>query len=784
MITDFRQHRVTLIIIGIVVVLGALIAPFTFMSASCSTRPQTVAEDSALDQLRAMTRNGVLPSEGAVAQIESAFPNSKVAGIARMIRARIHLKNNDASGAAQLLDSAVIRERTELGDYALYMRAQALEQMGRRGEARSAYEQLSSDYPNSLRERDAKLHTAQIALQDNQPSAVSTLLREAAARDDAAALLLTAKAFEQTSDSTRALASYRRIYFFAPASSEAADAEAAITRLNSTPAPATTEEAITRAEKLFEAKRYDAALSAYSAAFERFPNTSNAQMQLHRGISAFNAKRTPDAVAALTSVPTGAGETRAEALYYLAQTYARAKQWAQAHSTTDEMRRLFPQSNWTPRAIVAAGQIARDAKNDTDALSFFRSAVSAYPGNADVAQAQFEIAWAAHEAKNYQESSRLLVEHLADYAGKNTDNRGRAGYWAARDTERVGKLAEARAIYQAMQSRYSANWYGYLSKQRLDVMNRNGTASQSNFAPDSLIGRAVQNLQTVSFAEENAGQREDERITKADQLSNIGANDWALEELNAASQSAPNSPRINLAMARIYRLSEDNLQAFNIMKRSYPDYAQMRVEELTSEEWDIFYPLSYWDIITQESRARNLDPYQVAGLIRQESVFNPRARSNANAYGLMQLLVPTGRLTALKYGVNRDITIESLYEPRLNIQLGTAYFRDQLDKYGRIEYVAAAYNAGPARVVQWRTSLPSDLDDWVEAIPFRETRGYVQGVVRNTLQYRRIYDEQGHFRPEVGTRAVNTPRPSNAPAVQPANQNTRPRRVSGEEEED
>src|SRR2546423_3135583 len=781
MITDFRQHRVTLIIVGIVIVLGALIAPFTFMSASCSTRPQTVAEGSALDQLRAMTRNGVLPSEDVVAQIESSFPNSKVAGIARLIRARIHLKNNDASGAAALLDSAVIRERTRLGDYALLMRAQALEQTGRRNEARSAYEQLFHDYPNSLRARDARLHIAQIALQDNQAAAIPTLLREAATRDDAAALLLTAKAYEQAADSTRALAAYRRIYFYAPASSESVDAEAAITRLNSTNSPATAEEAITRAEKLFETKRYEAALNAYSTAFERFPATANAQAELHRGVSAFNAKRTVDAVAALNLVPTGAGETRAEALYYLTQTYAKARQWAQAHNATDEMRRLFPQSNWTPRAIVAAGQIARDARNDTDAQAFFRAAVSAYPGNADVAQAQFELAWAAHEAKNYQESSRLLTEHLADYAGKNTDNRGRAGYWAARDSERIGKLAEARAIYEAMQARYSANWYGYLSKQRLDTMTRNAAASQNTFAPDSLIGRAVANLQTVSFAQESAGQNEDERILKADQLSNTGADDWALEELNAASESAPNSPRINLAMARIYRFREDNLQAFNILKRTYPDYAQMRVEELTREEWDIFYPLSYWDIITQEARARNLDPYQVAGLIRQESVFNPRARSNANAYGLMQLLVPTGKLTALKYGVNRDVTVESLYEPRLNIQLGTAYFRDQMDKYGRIEYVAAAYNAGPQRASAWRTSLPAEIDEWVEAIPFRETRGYIQGVVRNTLQYRRLYDEQGRFRAEVGTRSVNAPAPGNAPAMQPANQNTRPRPVSGEE---
>jgi soluble lytic murein transglycosylase len=252
-----------------------------------------------------------------------------------------------------------------------------------------------------------------------------------------------------------------------------------------------------------------------------------------------------------------------------------------------------------------------------------------------------------------------------------------------------------------------------------------------------------------------------------------------------ASPPAGDSPKVNLAIARVYRSEEDNVRALNVLKKSFPDYSQMKPEEMTREEWDVFYPLSYWDIIVQESRARSLDPYQVAGLIRQETVFMTRARSGAKAYGLMQLLVPTGALTAKKYGVGRAITEESLYEPRLNIQLGTAYLRDQIDKFGRIEYVAAAYNAGPLRAVQWRASLPVEMDEWAEAVPFKETRGYVQGVVRNRLQYQRLYDENGKFRPEVGTRAV-TKRPVSgvAPATEPEDSSVRQRRVTGDQNEE
>ncbi len=775
---NVRKHHLVLIFVGVAVVIGLAISPF--LSVSCSTRRSPQGEAQALAQLRSMTHGGVLPAESIVLKLESDFPDTKVAGLARILRARIKLGAGDAAGAAALLDSNVIGKYTSLGDYALLMRARALEQAGRRTEARAAYEKLFGDYPSSMRAREAALHNAEMVSQDGQPAAAPVLLKDLNGKNDASALLLTAKAYEQTNDATRSLANYRRLYFYAPASIESTEAQAAITRLNSTLAPATDEEASTRAEKLYEGKRYKEAADAYADAFARFPQTTGAQSQLRRGIALASLKRTADAVAALNLIPTSAGETRAEAFYYIAQAYAQSKQWEMARQTIEEMRRAFAGSPFTVRAMVKAGELARDAKNTADESSFFRAAINSYPNAVEVAQAQFEIAWLAHEAKNFQESSRQLTEHLALYADRNTDNRGRAGYWAARDSERAGKLAEARALYQAMQARYESNWYGYLAQQRLDTMTRNRTAPQQEFAADSMVGRAVANLKTVSVADETAGANEQERITKADQLTNIGLEDWAIDELESASQSASDSPRVNLALAQIYRSRDDNVRALNTLKKSFPDYSQMKPEELTREQWDVFYPLAYWDIIVQESRARSLDPHQVAGLIRQESVFNPRAFSPANAYGLMQLLVPTGKLTAQKYGVQRDVTVESLYEPRLNIQLGTAYLKDQMDKYGRIEYVAAAYNAGPGRLVQWRASLPLEMDEWAEAIPFKETRGYVQGVVRNTLQYKRLYDDNGKFRAEVGTRAV---RPLTDAAQSNGDSTVRPRKVGGNEEE-
>ena len=754
-----------------------------FLVASCTSLQQTPQEIQARETLRSMTRGGVLPAEDAVARIEKNFPNTTAGTLAKLVHARIRMNVKDYAGAASLIDDSSVPSFTHIADYALWLKASALEQAGRQVEARAAYEKLARDFPNSLRWRDAVLHDAQIMMQNGQAAAVPTIVDQLQPNADAimsardpAINLLKAKAYEQTGDATRAVANYRRVYFYAPASPEAAEAGSAIARLGSSTAPANAEEADSRAMGLFSAKRFSEAYDAYTDALAKFPAAATRDSRAFRVIAAANSRRFPEATAALSQVPL---QERAMAMMGLALAYGRAKQWTQARDLAEEMRRSSPSPTATMRTLVQLGQIAENNKDDVNASYFYRAAVTSHAGNPEVTPAQFYIAWQAHEAKNFAESSRLLTEHLALYAGNNSDFRGKAAYWAARDSERVGKLAEARAIYQGLLYRYDANWYGYLAKQRLDDLNRSG-APAKDFPGDSEIGKAVANLKTVTVAEETGGKNENERITKADQLNIIGTDDWALEELNNATASAPNSPRVNLAIAKIFRAKNDNVQALNYLKRSYPDYSQMKPEEMRPDEWDVFYPLQYWDIIKQEARARSLDPYQVAGLIRQETVFNPRAVSSARAYGLMQLLVPTAITTARRVGVDRSITMEALFEPRLNIQLGTAFFKDQLDKYGRIEYVAAAYNAGPNRVVQWRASLPLQIDEWQEAVPFRETRLYIQGVVRNTLQYRRLYDENGNFRPEVGARAIY-PSPNSSPS--PADATIRIRRVIDEEEE-
>lgn len=739
----------TMFIRAINIALSALLFSI-FLTVGCSAQ-QT--EEQALASLRQMTSTGRLPPENVVSDIETRFAGKRTGALAKLLHARIRFENNDFAGAAAILNSDVFRKKTKVADQALWLRGRALQGAGNHIEAMKVLAELVHDFPDSVRLRDARLLWAASAIQAGRAVDVPASLIDLSEKNDVQALLVTAKAFDARGSQAEAIKYYRRTYFYAAGTPEAKEAEAKLTSLAQPLMPQTGEEQLARADKLLAERNYTDASTAYTTLVNSFPSSVTPAATVRRITAFANSGRMPEAQTAFNALPESSKE-REEAYRRLVLGYARSRNWAQARSTADEMRGKFPTSTLVAKTFIDAGLAARDARNRTEEGYFLNTAVAAFPNAVEVAQAQFESAWFQHEDRNFAQSSKMFIEHLARYADKDTTNRGKAGYWAARDSERAGKTAEACALYDGVNYRYGSNWYGYLALGRLTTMKAAGNC-RTNTTPDPTVARAIANLKLVTVAAETSGSKELARVEKADELSTIGLFDWAIDELTEAKRTAVNSPKINLALARHYRLKGDNTAAFVALQKSYPDYAQMFPEEMGREEWGFFYPLTNWSDIKHWAGERRLDPYQVAGLIRQESVFNPYAKSGANAYGLMQLLVPTARSIAKKYAtLTSNINSETLFQAPLNIELGTAFMRDQLDKFGRIEYLAVAYNAGPGRVPQWRATLPAEMDEFVEEIPFKETKQYVQGIIRNSAQYRRLYDDAGNFRSNVGTRPL------------------------------
>jgi len=688
-------------------------------------------------------------SESELQKVESALAGTQEAALARLLRGYLRLQAKDYAAAAGILNDSNIGRQTSLGDYAAYYRGQALQEAGRGDEAEREFRRLAQSYPTSLLARTAALQSAGSALARGNYQEALDGVTALVAKNDGTALKLRADALEKLGRTNEAVLTLRKLYFDAPQSAEAEKVGQRLAELGGSTAAGDASQLRARADKLYDTRLYALAGAAYEQIPRQFPNAATDEVWLRAGVSHFKADAFRQAADALAQVRARTPKVAAETLYYLGMAQLSLKNDGAALQALADLRRSAPSSDRIGELLYAIGRHYEKRDRDDQTATFYSQLVRQFPLSDKADEAHFWLAWRAHQAKDYANSSRLLTEHLANY-GTVTDNRGKAAFWAAMDSEKAGDKARALTLYQAMLRRYGAGWFGLNAERRIDRLTKEGVRART-IDSDLVLGRAVEGLQSINPVRETIKDTDTERVQKAEQLMQIALHQAAMNELDAARAGAPNSPIVNLRIAQIFRANGENVAAINALKRAYPDYGQTLPEEMSREAWDVFYPLKWWANIKEESKRHNLDPYLIAGIIRQETVFDPKARSRANALGLMQLLPSTGQSVARRNNLGGGrIAAADLYNPVLNIQLGTAYVRQLLDDFNRFEYVAAAYNGGETRVRRWIREMPSsEIEEWVESIPLSETRLYVQGVYRNARIYQRLYDEQGRFRSSV-----------------------------------
>jgi soluble lytic murein transglycosylase len=184
-------------------------------------------------------------------------------------------------------------------------------------------------------------------------------------------------------------------------------------------------------------------------------------------------------------------------------------------------------------------------------------------------------------------------------------------------------------------------------------------------------------------------------------------------------------------------------RSLQLVKSLVPGYLSIPVENAPASFWRLLYPMPWRSELERNAKLHELDPFVVAGLVRQESEFNPQALSRAQAYGLTQILPSTGRL--LLKAPRKRFRAAVLFNPEVNLRLGTTYLRAMYDaNMGHWERTLAAYNAGESRVENWMGwGEYREPAEFIESIPFSETRNYVLAVLRNASMYRKLYGEEG-----------------------------------------
>jgi soluble lytic murein transglycosylase len=355
-----------------------------------------------------------------------------------------------------------------------------------------------------------------------------------------------------------------------------------------------------------------------------------------------------------------------------------------------------------------------------------------FPNAARASYAHWKVAWLSFRQGRTAEAKDLFEQHIALYPASGEVPA--ALYWRARLAEEDGEPAKARAYYQKLGDRFRNYYYGYLARQRLVKLKDDSDpvhyALLDRISPLDFSGKVADSDSEVPS--------DDLRVQKAELLENGGLLDFALRELQAAAKDQPDS-WLPAESARLYQDAGRYDLAVELMKRTVPNYFAVDLSSLPRAYWEVLFPKPYWADLKRFSSANGLDAYLVASLIRQESEFSPSAVSRKNAVGLMQLLPSAGKLVAKQVKMSH-FSATQLFTPAVNLQLGTRYFRNTVDKFGAFEYALAAYNAGDNRVQDWLgMGKYRDPQEFVESIPLTETREYVQAILRNENVYRQLY---------------------------------------------
>ncbi len=383
----------------------------------------------------------------------------------------------------------------------------------------------------------------------------------------------------------------------------------------------------------------------------------------------------------------------------------------------------FPHSWRAPRALYAIAETQQDRGATASALALYREAAEQFPGTQWGDEALWAVGWMQYRAGLW-DAARATWLQLAARA-PDGDAAPAGLYWAARVAAAHGQADQAAEEYRRVATRYGDTYYGQRAAARLGVSAR--------VALDPISDAPAEDVPAI------------DRFRELDAL---GQTEDATRELEIAVKvvSPQDAAMVDLSLSQHYAEENDYARSITAAEEA-ADAAGGPRHGLPLALWQALYPLVYWPAISQAASRVGVDPYLIAAVIREESRFDPKAGSAAGAYGLMQLILPTARTTARGLGLPRP-TLETLSDPVVNITLGSAALRGELERFGREDLGLAAYNAGPVIVRHWLSQRSAlDPEAFIEEIPYAETRIYVKTVLQSAGMYRWLYRD-GHPTPQ------------------------------------
>lgn len=709
-----------------------VVLPLSSVSSAPSENPADTACDTAEACYRAALAarpSGRLRGDQLQAQVErlrlvqERHPGSVWARRAGLLRGVLLLQSQPAE-AIEFLRTAR-RDFPVLEDYLRLWMGEALLNEGEPARAAGWLESIQEAAPDTLLEARLSLRAGEAwARQDQCGRAVDWLARAVAVGPQEptapAALLLLADCQAKLGRSSEAVASLRQLWVRYPQTAEAREAETRLRRSGGNgaawqPAP---EDRYERAQVFAGLALHAEAveeLHSFLAAAPGHPQRDAARLRL--GTSLARLKRYDQAKPVFEQLAASSGSGQGEAVVWLARIHLRLQDGDRLLALRQGLAKwsLTPEQRASVLMIVGTWQ--EDQGQDDQALAQYQEAVRL--GGGQRAEALWRIGWVHYKAGRHRQAADTF-EKLA--AGKDEGVPApQALYWAARALERAGDGTAAER-YRLLCRQAPYTYYCQLARARVGVpmpVSLEAPADPAAPAGDEAIVA-------------------DAHYRRAVELKLLGLDAEAGRELAAVLERFAGNRRLLLSLTE--RLSEAGAhgQALRIARLYFRDNIERGGDGLPPSLWRVAYPSGHLPLIRTHA-GDQVDPFLVAALIREESQYDGRAVSRVGAIGLMQLMPQTAQTVSKQFG-GADVAREDLFDEATNIRLGVAYLGGLLRQYdGNVVYAVAAYNAGPAAVSSWVAKLGArEPDEFVELIPFQETRQYVKRVVRSWREYQRL----------------------------------------------
>jgi soluble lytic murein transglycosylase len=683
-----------------------------------------------LETLAASYRKAPSPrTRAAVLHFADLHRNDRSGALAFLVLGATEVEQRQFGDGLRHL-SAAGKRLPQLADYVGYLSATAQWELRQLSDVEGSLEPVWRVSPASPLVSKAVVLQATASLDDTKPADAITLVgRHLADLPASHAELLLARAYEQEENSIAAAAHYQRIYVEFPLSGEASNAEAALSRYPAPPPHAL----LMRGLKLVEGGDYSRAAKELTALLPQLSGPDADMARVRIAAARYLARDNKPAYEYLRSFQASTPESEAERLYYLLDCARRLDHIDEMNATLEQLTRAHPQSHWRFQAVVSVANYYSAHDQPQQAEPLYRTCYESFPNEPQSAPCQWKVAWATY-LRDPSGAADLFQEHLKQYP--DFDRVSSALYFLGRIAESKSDWGAARVYYEQINSGYPNYYYAILARERL----QRPTVGAAERSPD-----AVQFLNSVPFPKRRdetfeASATTKQRIERAHLLASAGLDDLMEGELRFGAKADGQSQIMALELADLAARRDAPDQGIRYIKHYAPDYLSMRIDTAPDKFWRLAFPMPYQKALEEYSRQHSLDPYLVAALIRQESEFNPKALSRSNARGLTQVMPATGRQVSRQLGM-RGFRPNMLYSPDTNLKIGTAYLKTLSDQImGEWEATLASYNAGKSHVNAWLASANfREPAEFVESIPFNETRVYVQSVLRNAEVYRRIY---------------------------------------------